>query len=511
MTQEKISVPGLSVCAVLLTALSLSIGWGVRGNWGHEYGAMIPGALSAMAAVLLSGREDWRRRVIFFAFFGALGWSFGGSMSYGIVIGYTHSHHLPSVAYGFACLFVIGFLWGVIGGVGTALPAIFNRERLTEFFAPICAVFAAWWMQEIAQNRGWLSDSRFNWYDTDWIAALLALVVLGIYAAVRRRWNPACSMILHMAGGWWAAFLILVVGLGIRMTPPRGDNWAGCLGMALGLWIYCLRNGMISVVRVSLQTGLFAGFGFSAANLLKLMCIATGWIANWHSVLEQMFGFISGVGVAVALGYVSTRWPRLDDESNSRSWTQPFSIAFVLLLITYVNIQKNIESVWLPNKVVLASMYGLPIEWWFNLAYAAIALVVLILVIRHSYSPLPLIPPTWLGKGQAFYLLFLWWIVIGNLSRYLPFDPIRLITEGVIHINACICTLLVLLCPRKTEIVPAFPQPDDRKLIFKTLGIGLVVIVAAIGIQTVITMGLFDAPDGNAHFRFGPQAWIPPR
>ncbi len=93
----------------LLTGLSLSIGWGIRGNFGHEYGAMIPGALAAMAAVLLSGREDWWRRIAYFAFFGALGWSFGGSMSYMQVIAYTHSGHSGSVFYRFACLFVIGF------------------------------------------------------------------------------------------------------------------------------------------------------------------------------------------------------------------------------------------------------------------------------------------------------------------------------------------------------------------------------------------------------------------
>src|SRR5712671_7442827 len=106
---------------VLLTALSLSIGWGIRGNFGHEYGAMIPGALAAMAAVLLSGREDWWRRIAYFAFFGALGWSFGGSISYMWVIGYTHSGHFPSQLYGFACLFLIGFEWGALGGAGTAL------------------------------------------------------------------------------------------------------------------------------------------------------------------------------------------------------------------------------------------------------------------------------------------------------------------------------------------------------------------------------------------------------
>ena len=47
-------------CFLLLgTALSLSIGWGIRGNFGHEYGAMIPGALASMAAALLAPRQQF--------------------------------------------------------------------------------------------------------------------------------------------------------------------------------------------------------------------------------------------------------------------------------------------------------------------------------------------------------------------------------------------------------------------------------------------------------------------
>src|SRR6185436_14348412 len=123
---NRASKPGL--LSILWVGLSLSIGWGIRGNFGHEYGAMIPGALASLAAALLSGREDWQRRGAFFAFFGALGWSFGGTMSYMQVIAYTHSGHSGSVLYGFACLFVIGFLWAAIGGAGTALPAVLDRD-----------------------------------------------------------------------------------------------------------------------------------------------------------------------------------------------------------------------------------------------------------------------------------------------------------------------------------------------------------------------------------------------
>src|SRR5215475_8991556 len=143
----------LNLPALWLTALSLSIGWGIRGNFGHEFGAMVPGALAAMSVVLLSGREDWRRRTAYFAMFGALGWSFGGSISYMMVIAYTHSGHFPSQVYGFACLFVIGFLWGALGGAGCALPAVLSREKLTSLFAPMIAVFVAWTLQDIVVPR----------------------------------------------------------------------------------------------------------------------------------------------------------------------------------------------------------------------------------------------------------------------------------------------------------------------------------------------------------------------
>src|SRR3954470_24786059 len=164
---------GPGVVYFVVTALSLSIGWGIRGNFGHEYGAMIPGALAAMAAVLLSGRADWLKSIPFFAMFGALGWSFGGSISYMQVVGYTHSGHSPSLLYGFANLFVIGFLWAAFGGTGTAFPAFADRERLTDLFWPMTAVFVAWWLQ------GWVRIPRvesLDIYDTDWVAASLAIL-----------------------------------------------------------------------------------------------------------------------------------------------------------------------------------------------------------------------------------------------------------------------------------------------------------------------------------------------
>jgi hypothetical protein len=46
------------VRSAVLCGLTLSLGWGIRGNFGHAYGAMTPGALATLAGVLVSGRAD---------------------------------------------------------------------------------------------------------------------------------------------------------------------------------------------------------------------------------------------------------------------------------------------------------------------------------------------------------------------------------------------------------------------------------------------------------------------
>src|SRR5439155_10214088 len=85
-------------------------------------------------------------------------------------------------------------------GAGTALPAVLDRERLTEFFAPLTAVFVAWCLQDFAENRlvavnpDFRHESLLYWNDTDWLAALLAIVAILVLALVRRRLDKASSL-----------------------------------------------------------------------------------------------------------------------------------------------------------------------------------------------------------------------------------------------------------------------------------------------------------------------------
>jgi hypothetical protein len=497
----------------LITALSLSIGWGIRGNFGHEFGAMIAGALGAMAVVLFSGRDDWYRRVHYFALFGAIGWSFGGSQSYMQVLAYTHSGDSVSVLYGFACLFVIGFLWAAFGGAGTALAACLDRGRLTGLFAPMTAVFVAWIAEEVCLEP-WLVSRGYNlnWFDTDWLGALVAIVAALTWAASRRRIDGGNSLILHMAFGWWAGFLILVVGLGFRMTPPRGDNWSGCLGMFAGLMLYCRRARLPDVALAALITGTLGGIGFASAVMLKLVEVTSGLTTNWHSLYEQTAGLFNGLALAAAMAIVARRLPRLSDDPPVRRWTEVYAVAFVLLGITYLNLRKN-PGTWIKEGGMARVLYGLPPATWFDLAYAALTIAILVPLIRHLRRPVPLIPTSWVGKGQWLYLVFLWWMVVGNFERALVgFAEQRLVTEGVIHLNACLCTLLVLLgAGSGSETMSAIPVEPPARAIRRALLVCSAAAVVAIGLDWAIVRAIYGdrfAGHASLHIRFGPRATV---
>ena len=141
--EPQVRNPLLAPSAVFLIALSLSIGWGIRGNFGHESGAMIAGVLSATAVAILSDRSDWRNRVAYFAMFGGLGWGFGGSIAYMYPISFTESGHTASTYYGYFSLFLEGGLWCGMGAAGTALAATMPLSRMTRFFTPLCFVLVA--------------------------------------------------------------------------------------------------------------------------------------------------------------------------------------------------------------------------------------------------------------------------------------------------------------------------------------------------------------------------------
>ena len=635
--------------SVFLVGLSLSIGWGIRGNFGHEYGAAFAGALAALTVVLVSGREDWRKRIPYFVLFGALGWGFGASQSYMQVIAYTESGQTLSQAYGYVALFWIGFLWAAMGGAGTAFAAVASRERLVNIFKPLLFLWGAWLLLDLIEDpvaellqRGIIFDSTWfrhknplYWFDADYLPAFFALIGMWVYDLYNRKgernrfylplfaaggglsgWlvqsvmrfagiensfasaltylqgdpsyiDPATgqhayeasnllnnwpqwfgdypqhvgwfiglivgiviyfllfgkfrngsSFIAWMGSGWLISFLIFpVLGSlffaqygGLRMTPPRSDDWAGITGVFIATSIWMWRNNLKPVAVAALISGTIGGVGIISMEWLKQLMLSFGsprilaakgilpgsdafntitsewakWQSqNWHSFFEQTYGFANGIAIAVALGFLASRM-RLHSDTDEIAghapgrWTRAFSVLFILLGLTYFNIVKNVDNwskaldqkVWKevithPNGITetISAKWDMPIVGrlpgldffqttplgWFNLTWALLTVACIIIVMRHYRNPLPIIPKNSLAKGQLIFLILLWIMVVANFERILPnWRPERLLTEWTIFVNAILATVLVMLLPKENETVLILEE-QNYKQIYKRL------------------------------------------
>lgn len=241
--------------------------------------------------------------------------------------------------------------------------------------------------------------------------------------------------------------------------------------------------------------------------MLKLVEVTSGLETNWHSILEQTTGLFNGLALAAALAMPALRAPRLVDDPRVRRGTEVYAVGFVLLLITYLNLRKN-PLEWVKRGTMPAAMVGLPTENWFDLAYLLLAIAVLVPLIRHLRRLLPLLPASVVGKGQWLYLIFLWWMVVGNFERAIVgFAPQRLVTEGVIHLNSVMCTLLLLLAtPTSSARSSGSIEPPRLR---ETLAVGVVVAALSILADWGIVRAIYGdkfAGHANLHVRFGPNA-----
>ena len=679
-----------------LIGLSLSIGWGIRGNFGHEYGAAFAGSPAAIAVAVLSGRADWRNKVHYFALFGAIGWGFGASMSYMQVIAYTQSGHALSQWYGFVCLFVIGFLWAAVGGIGTALPAAMDRERIVKLFIPLLFVLGARIVLGIIEDPAarWMeagihfdqTASRHKnplyWFDAYYLPAFSALAGIGLYDLWQRRGeknrrllplflivgalagfliqllmrkagieesfaasltylqgdpsyiNPdtgmpayeatnllnnwpqwfgdypqqvgwvtggiggatvyffkygkfknGASLIVYMAAGWLIAFLTFpVLGSklftsygGIRMTPPRSDDWAGILGLFIGAMIWLWKNNLRAVAWAAIICGTIGGLGFSGVQWIKTILMSFGnpdilankgilpgsaeyiaittrwaeWQAqNWHSFLEQTYGFVNGIAIAVAMALLASRIKNENVSSNGNKtvlqgrWTRALATLSILFGLTYFNVVKNVEewsdqldpAVWKQKimqpdgtETTMPAQWDLPYlgrlpgldflhlspESWFTLTWVLLVIAVVLIVRKHFRAPVALIPSGDTGKGQLIFLLLLWIMTIANFERALAgWHPSRMLTEWVIFVNAIIATALILILPSENASPLPVVEKNHKPLLRKRLGVMTASMLIAATLFTFTNRWIYHYPQydqldlkrKNIHTRFGPGA-----
>ena len=259
---------------ILIVAMTLATAWAIRGQFGHEPGAAWAGGIGGLALVLVSKRKDWYTKIFSVTFASAIGWGAGGMMSYGIVVGYGRSSSLPDAFYGLLMLFVIGGLYGILGGGLVGLSLDSTREK------------------------------RVNW---------------------------GCLLSEMVAGGL-IGYYLLIVQFEWLMTPPRSEAWALCFGAGMALLWHMARNNFKSPIRVSLFSAIGAGFGFAFGNFLQTLGTSLEIQFNMWNVMEYSIGFFGGIGMAY--GVFSSNWP-VESRIPER-WESRLSMLAVFVIIPFI-------------------------------------------------------------------------------------------------------------------------------------------------------------------------------
>lgn len=283
--------------SILLPALAGGMGWGIRGQYGHETGAMIAGVLvgGAISLLYLRHRDPLTSaRVIALT---AIGISFGGSMTYGQTVGLTHNPevigNVAALTWGLLGLFVKGAVWiglaGAFLGIGLSSQTYRPLVMALVLFAMIGLHFVGvalfnqpYQPHETVNEVGEITTPR---------------VLPKIYFSEHPDWYPTKAEL-----------------------KPRRENWGGLLCAWLGLFGYLALVRRDRIASVMAIAGVVAGgIGFAGGQCVQAFHAwhptEFGWLGsveplmNWWNMMEITFGLILGGGLGLGVWMNRRRIP----------------------------------------------------------------------------------------------------------------------------------------------------------------------------------------------------------
>jgi hypothetical protein len=456
---------------------------------------MMPGAMLGLTLAACSRRDDWQRRCALLGMLGAIGFAWGGQSSYGMLIGYTQADSVPNSLYGFATLFLVGGMYGALGGGFLGLGLTQPRSFFGPFMLPLTITYLAWWeisrwglaSQAAARAFGYDDPEKHvtifekamsiypeygPWlYDTPWVWGAVALVVAAVIWVLWPKSRHACRFILLLTCAWFISMLLLIHVGGLRINPGRNDSWAGCLGVLVAFvaWLAMHRN------RASLMLvcygGLAGGIGFSVGAFLQMVGKSKwGPVGryeflqqfNYWTVMEQFLGLLMGLGVAIGFCRLIRGQLAPPVEDDERGWTNEFALFLMFGPMLWDNLNRNAGE-WIKNGKFNRRgdnpfpHLGIGPENWLMLPALAITLVLVYGFVRNRKHSLPLIPETPLGRSQLLMLVLTWLI----LGIYFTLDTTHAVNLTMFVTAAAIGSAIVIQTSTPS-LLPANPvSPTD--------------------------------------------------
>jgi hypothetical protein len=276
---EQASHPPLWL-AITAAAAAGGMGWGIRGQYGHETGAMLAGVLVGLVVVHLFSPRATSLAAARAVALCALGISIGGSETYGQTVGLTQN---AEVIGSWAAL-----RWGMLG----------------------LAIKGGTWVSFAGALLGMgLSDKKYGLLELAMLwAGVFACFFLGVYL-LNTPFDPANHQLpkLYFSADWyWEP--------DAKSLEPRPERWGGLLLALAALVAYLgvIRKDQLAV-RLAAWGFLGGALGFPGGQCLQAFhawnvdWFRQGWFGgydrqvNWWNFMETTFGAVWGAVLAIGL------------------------------------------------------------------------------------------------------------------------------------------------------------------------------------------------------------------
>ncbi len=256
------------------------MGWGIRGQYGHETGAMIAGLLVSLVLVFVMCPHAAMLPAARAVAFGTIAMGVGGSMTYGQTIGLTQIKPLignwEAWRWGMLGLGIKGAIW--IGFAGLFLGMALGGTRYS--WRQILGLMIA--LLVLHEAGRWLLNSPHDPANK---------ILPKIYFSASWHWQPDAGVELK----------------------PRPEVWGGQLFALLGAWVWAGWVRRDRLARNLALWGMLGGIGFPIGQCLQSFhawnpeVFKTGiWATldpsmNWWNWMETTFGAVMGACLGLGL------------------------------------------------------------------------------------------------------------------------------------------------------------------------------------------------------------------
>ncbi len=282
--QRQLAPPSL-ILVMLISAMAGGMGWGIRGQYGHETGAMIAGALVGLVLTFFfcpTVNSLFTARAVAFM---TVAIGFGGSMTYGQTVGLTHDAELignkEALQWGFLGLFIKGGIWIAFAGAFLGIGLSRVKWRPTEIASMLVAMVFFLFLGLFLINQPFDPANR---------------ELPNVYFSDQWFWEPDKADLKPRFERWGGLFLALVsvVCYAAFIKRDKLAQWLALFGFLAGGFGFSLGQGVQAYHAWNpevFQTGWLSG-GVMGTIFSKF---------NWWNMMETTFGAIFGAILALGV------------------------------------------------------------------------------------------------------------------------------------------------------------------------------------------------------------------